>query len=161
MNDLNDALKDLKQKIVDDGYHVGMVEFVAREWQINPELLHRKFVEAEKVEPEAWDPTSIIVAQLQRGRAEAKAMSRNFAQHTKFVEIEGAEVEVTGILVKTLDRRQIVVVAMHPDRLIGVDIRQTTRGNPLEVFPYRTSFGSREKFIEQVVAELQEKNQGG
>lgn len=45
MENLNDALKDLRDRITEDGFVTGLVEKVARDWDLKAALLDRKFAE--------------------------------------------------------------------------------------------------------------------
>lgn len=159
--DLVDALKDLRDRLEDDGYHVGLVEFVANEWEVNPDLLQRKFEEAEGVPPEKWDISGAIKRRADWAIAEAKVMSRNFAVKARHVEIGGREVEITGLMVRTLKRQRIIAVAMTREGLMGIDISSSTRGNPMEKFPFDDCFGGRSKLLALLETAYQEREAGG
>ena len=158
--DLVDALKDRRDRLEDDGYHVGLVEFVANEWEVKPELLERKFVEAEGVPPEKWDISAAMARRAERTIAEAKVMSRNFASKARHVEIDGRDVEITGLLVRTLKRRRVIAVAMTREGLMGIDINSSVRGNPMEKYPFDDCFGGRSKLLAQLEAAIAEQGSG-
>jgi len=56
MDDLNDAIDQLKHSITKDGYACTLVKDFAKEYDINPALLARKFLESTGVEPSQWRP---------------------------------------------------------------------------------------------------------
>ncbi len=148
--DLVDALKDLRDRLEDDGYRTGIIEFVAHEWEVNPELLLRKFEESEGVPPEKWDVGAALDRRIEAAAKEARVMSRNFARPARFGVLDGEEVELAGLPVRTLTRRRVVAVACTREALMGIDITTSTRGNPMEKFPFVECFASKEKLIEQL-----------
>ena len=74
MDDLNDAIDQLKHSITKDGYACTLVKDVAKEYDLNPALLARKFLESTGVEPSQWRPP---VYMLKLNRELAKKTASN------------------------------------------------------------------------------------
>lgn len=151
-NDLVSAINDLKDRLEDDGYRPGITEYVAHEWEVSPDLLLRKFTEAEGVPPEEYDVTEAIARKASQAIKEAKALSVNFAVSARRLDFSGRTVEITGLMVKTTSRRRVIVVALTREAVMGIDISMSTRGNPMEKFRFNEDFGGRDKLMEQLKA---------
>ncbi|TMM50737.1 hypothetical protein [Sulfitobacter sabulilitoris] len=54
MQNLQDALEDLKETILADGFEPMLVEKIALEHGLNPIMLRRKFIEMTEQEPESY-----------------------------------------------------------------------------------------------------------
>jgi len=72
MNELDDALTDLRAEIEKRGFSEELVEDIAGEYGLNPALVRRKFEEATGAAPHNWVPPQDMVA-LARKRAKKKA----------------------------------------------------------------------------------------
>jgi hypothetical protein len=62
---LPDALNDLRDRIVHDGYAPGLVDRVARDWDLVPALLARKFEEKHQRTPDTYSAIKPADAQAQ------------------------------------------------------------------------------------------------
>ena len=74
---LIDAITDLKSEIVARGYVAGMVEEIARDYEVNPILLARKFTENTGRAPADYSITKIEIDYAARFEAMRDRMARD------------------------------------------------------------------------------------
>lgn len=89
MTELEDALDTLKERLGQEGHAAEIVIDTAREYELNPILLRRKFEERFSVSPEAYVPT-ISITTLNRRRARKEAQNWAWQLHSQIQTISMA-----------------------------------------------------------------------
>lgn len=165
MPNITQAVQALRDQIMDMGYTEGVVEEIAEEFEIKPELLRRKFTEVVGHEPQSWDAAALLSSRIKLARAEAGVMRRNFAPGAMRMRLEegGEEVEIFGLPLRVPPRRLIVAIAVNDRDLIGIETGPATSGNPLVRVSIEKELGGREKLAEafrEALAREPRTNQG-
>ena len=117
MENLNEALKDLRTTIAEDGFTATLVEEIANDWDIKPILLARKF------EEKHGKPASEFSAASQttlRNNAIETAMKAVVANRARFSDTPGVP-EVTGMAF-TADGEEYIAVAIATGGLRAVKV---------------------------------------
>lgn len=83
MQNLNEAINDLRATLAADGFAPGAVEEVAEDWGLNPVLLTRKFREKFNCKPSAYQPPAAVEIKLDYERLYDEGMARAWQSHPK------------------------------------------------------------------------------
>jgi Zn-dependent peptidase ImmA (M78 family) len=80
MKHINEAVRNLKDAIINDGYNETTMIEIAEEWDVNPQALLRKFMESTSKPPEDYKVGSI---QIDHKKIYEEGMSRTWKSHPK------------------------------------------------------------------------------
>ena len=122
---LNDAMKDLVDRLKNDGYRKGIEQEVASEWDVKPELLSRMFRQKYNKEPKDMvisnDDTKVIEAAKRKAKQYRNQFSGDFDKYVgkiferpsapgkKYVFVAWTGKDIHAISIPKQEERRIVL----------------------------------------------------